>query len=166
MLALVACSNNDGFNNTGYVPYSYNYAPLPPGGYLPQAPPGSPIFQPQMPPGYPPQYYPFLPVDNYFRGQPQIMPYWTQTWNNWVGTAQTYGINPYDFTTFWYNYLPQVWSGGALGNLYNYLNSSVYSWMSPQTVFQTTVSVDYYLLFWNNYSGFGYNMNSCGCYLY
>lgn len=131
-----------------------------PGGYNPGYPPGfqppgmMPPFRPQMPPGMPSQYYPFLPVDNYFRGQPQTMPYWNQVWRGWQGYAQDVGRSQFDFNTFWYDYCPQIWSGGQMAGVYNSIDINFYEWVSPNdTQFSPYADPGY---FWSNYNGMGY----------
>lgn len=134
----------------GYGPVGgYNPGTYPPGtGY-----PGGPAFQPQMPPGMPPQYYPFLPIDNYMRQQ-RMAPYWNQVWGNWQNYAGYQDYDIYDFNVFWYDYCPQIWEGTSMAGVYNSIDINFYDWVDPySTQFSPDADPSY---FWFNYSGMSY----------
>ena len=169
LLVVVGCGKNDAF-----VPLSpLGYAPPPaqfpnPGGYPGGYPGGGysgGYFTPQMPGGYPNQYYPFLPVHNYFQSNPQLQNYWGGFWNQWQNYANYHQYNQYDFNRFWFEYCPQAWGQGSYANLYGYFNQNVYHWATPQTQFNPSADPNY---FWQHYDGYSYsNLDSYGyCYDY
>jgi hypothetical protein len=87
------------------------------------------------------------------RNNPQLAPYWPGYWNGWVNYANQYGYSPYDFSRFWYGYMPQQWNSGSWYHVYGYLNQNFYSWANPQMAFAPQMNP---ALFWANYSGFGF----------
>ena len=118
-LLIVSCGKNDGVRPTGpgFIP---PVAPppqfVPTGGAGGGGFPGTGGYQPQMPQGYPNRYYPFLPVDNYFRQNQQLQLYWQQLWSRWQMYAQQRQIEIYNFYRFWYEYCPQEWHGTGPGS--------------------------------------------------
>jgi hypothetical protein len=165
-LFVVACGKNA--PNTPYGPGQfYPQAPLP-NGSMPYyqnggSPYGSPYgynapnanspyyFNPQMPSGFPQSYYPFLPIDNYFRNNPQYgQPYWNGLWNHWQNTAHHWGVSPYDFTVFWNEYCPQVWTSGQEHQIFVHFNQTFYHWAQPQVVIPAVVNPTQ---FWTHYIG-------------
>lgn len=152
----------------GYYPPGGSFPPGGnPGGGFPPGVGGQPYaFQPQMPPSYPIQYYPFLPLYNYFQQNQQMQMYWAQFWAQWQQYAQMRGYQQYDFSRFWTDYCPQQWSQGGYDQVYGYFNQSFYYWVTPQTQFSYNVDPS---TFWSNcydYPYPSYQMNWCdaGCY--
>jgi hypothetical protein len=130
LLIFAACGKNDAVRSVGnsgpYPQGPYPQAPYNP-GYPPNGGGGYPPFNPQMPPGMPPQYTPFLPIDNYFRSQPQITNVYVNIiWPQWQQYANYYGYNPYDFNTFWYDYCPTT--GYIDNSVYQYYDNNYYWW--------------------------------------
>lgn len=122
-------------------PYGYGY----PGAQYPY------YFNPQMPSGYPSQYTPFLPLDNYFRNNPQYgQPYWNALWNQWYQTANHWGVSPYDFPVFWNEYCPQVMRSGQEYGIYVTFQQNFYSWAQPGVEVPTNVNPN---SFWIHYLG-------------
>jgi hypothetical protein len=178
MILFSACGKNEAVRSVGnnpppnYPPNQgpYNQAPMPPnGGYYP--PPGGggypaggppPYFQPVMPPQMPPQYTPFLPIDYYFRQRPQLVNVYVNIWNDWRTYANYYGYNQYDFNGFWFDYCQTNWVGGYYGDLYNYMNTNVYWWASPEVSYCDSGCDAGY--FWQHYQGFDYgNLDNTYC---
>jgi hypothetical protein len=164
---LSACNSNPNFATNGYVPY----APPPASGNytLPQnyAPIAgqNPYFTATMPPGYPSNFYPFLPIANYFMGNgAQGQAYWNQIWGGWQQYAGMQGYDMYDFSSFWLEYIPSQWSSGYYSNMYQFYNQQVYFWVQPGMQFQPSVSP---AAFWQSYVGLPYaplnNYGYCGC---
>lgn len=160
----LACGKNDPIRTVGYYPPpggpdGMPYAPPPGGGYYPPGVPQVPYpyppypgggqcnqcFNPQLPPGYPPQYYPFLPVHIYIVSHPMI----------WIQWQQIAGSNQYNFPAFW------NWCRPQMGPAWDFYNSNIYSWMTPQTQFPPYADPG---SFWQNYRGFP--LNSCGQYCF
>ncbi len=161
VLFLSACGKNDAV----YPVRPLTQAPPPQyGGYQPQYPGGPGTFQPQFPPGQPPQqFYPFVPIDNYFRQRPQFQQYYPQMWSRWQQYAGYYGTNQYDFTTFWLDFCPQDMQAYGYGDAYNYVDTSFYYWVQPETYFDVNVNVN---TFWDSYDGYYWGDSYCsgGCY--
>jgi hypothetical protein len=169
VLILAAC-NNDQFRSVGNtgVPVTPTQpapiqAPPPPTGSFQQPPLGqTPMngypgqFTPQVPPGQPPaQYYPFVPIDNYFRRTPGMLPDWNMIWNTWNQFAPMNGYNTYDFYNFWNVYFYQIAQmdySGYYWSLFQYYNQNVYYWMQPGMSFSPADPT----YFWQNYSGVPY----------
>lgn len=118
-------------------------------GYFPGN--GGAGFNPNLPSGYPNQYYPFLPVDNYFRNQPGMSGYWNQFWSGWVNHCQRNQIPVYDFQQFWFQYCPQQWAGTQYSQVYQYFSSNVYQWVQPGMQFQPNIPPQQ---FWNQWQGY------------
>lgn len=161
-----ACGKNDPIVPTGtsgpYNPNYYPQAPVPPnGGYYP--PPGGyqggnpPYFNPTLPPGMPPQYTPWLPIDNYFRQNPQTVNVWVNIWVNWQNYAQYQGYDVYDFPRFWFDYCPSQLGGTQFAPVYNYFDQNVYYWVDYNTQFYCE-DPSY---FWQYYQGMPYG-DVCG----
>jgi len=156
------CGKNEPIMPIGSVPYQ-----APPPAYYPQNPypqgPGyqqPPYFQPQIPQNQPPAYYPFVPVDNYFRQNPQTQPFWGPMWNRWQSYSGQRGTNPYDFNKFWYDFCPQDWGQRGYGDLYRQFDDSFYWWATPQTQWDVNVDVN---VFWAPYDGYSYGEFDDGC---
>ncbi len=149
ILFLSSCGKNENFIPVGNFPH-------PPTVSSPYSP--GPYFYPQMPNGYPPQYYPYLPVHNYFNQNPMLSGYWQQYWNNWVNYCGYYQCNPYNFSLFWYDYCPRQWRNTDMWNLYLFLDSNFYYWMQPDTVF---IELEDPSVFWQNYYGYSYYCDFC-----
>lgn len=138
----------------GYAPGGtpgYGYPGYPGGTPAPQYP--NPYFQPQIPQGYGQGYYPFLPVDNYMRQNPYRQQYWTQFWGQWQQYAYYNNYQQYDFNRFWFEYCPQQWGGTEWASMYNWYDSNVYGWATPNTYYAPKADPGY---FWQNYNGFSY----------
>lgn len=188
LASLVGCGKNDAVVPVGQLPPpmqappppNYNPPAYPPGGgggyppgggggYYPppQQQPQPPMgFRPQLPPQMPPQYYPFLPIDNFMRQSPQMQQYWAYFWGQWQGYAQRRGVNPYDFTRFWFDYCPQQWGYGEFQQLYSYFDQNFYYWVTPQTYFSQNIDASY---FWANCDAYPYpqqyyDLCDSGCY--
>jgi len=120
-------------------PQNYN------GGYTPGG------FQPAIPQGYGPQYYPFLPVDNYMRGQNPG--YWNQYMNGYFTHCQQNQINPYNFNYFWYSYCPSQWYGTQMWtDIYVPFNSNVYYYSNSQYYWPNSNAS-----YWQNWAGVDFN---------
>lgn len=148
-----SCGKNQAFMPAGYIP-APNMAPYPttmPNGYFGGQSPyqNSPYSYPQLPQTMPNQYYPFIPVDNFMRNYPGYQGYWQQTWQNWQNHCSSYQCNPYDFSLFWTSYCPSQWRGTQLMDVYNYLNTYVYFWVSPNMWFMPMQNPSRY---WTRYS--------------
>jgi len=145
-----------GYNNGGGYPYGNYSGPYnSPYGYQFPNSGGSPYyFYPQIPSGYPQSYYPFAPVDNYFRNNPNYGPhYWNTMWNGWKQQATRWGVSPYDFNTFWNDYCPKVWKSGQEYQVYIHLDRTFYYWSQPGVEIPQQSNPQ---LFWSNYIGIIY----------
>ncbi|MBM4304800.1 MAG: hypothetical protein FJ116_06735 [Deltaproteobacteria bacterium] len=161
-LVFTGCGKNDlGLVGTGpgYSNSPLTRAPGPIAPWYPQQlPPNVPMFNPQIPQGMPQQFYPWMPMYSFFRQQPQINFVWFNIWSQWQVYARNYGCGIYNFPIFWNVYFPRVWNYGPYIQLYQFMNTSFYSWMTPAMVLPP-VADPYY--FWANYTampigGFGF----------
>ncbi len=187
-VVLISCGKNDPI-----VPYGGNSAPIqappppnytPGGGYgggygpgnggyggggyspnqfFPQPQLGN--FMPQMPQQRPPQFYPFVPIDNYMRRDPRLQQYWQRYWQQWQGYAQQHNYSQYNFSAFWFDYSSRQWGNGQWSQIYQYFDSNFYYWTQPGIQFTTggSRSPEY---FWQNCSGFPmpqYDLCDSGC---
>lgn len=126
-IVVLAGCNNEPIRQVNVAPNPIQY---------PSYPGQPPTFQPQLPQWQQqPQFTPFVPIDCYMNQNPALYQYWQTMWYGWQNYAVSYNINPYDFTTFWYDYCPQQWQGTEYQEIYTYLDTYFYSWMSPQTQF-------------------------------
>ncbi len=150
---LVAFTVSCGKNEVIY-PYAMNQplnqAPYMGNGFSPS---GNGGFSPQLPSGYPSAYTPFLPIDNYMRGNPQLAGYWQSHWMNWRSHCSQRGYSPYDFNQFWFSYTPQQWQNTGFYPLYQQFNQSFYGWANPQVQYASGLSP---ANFWFNYQGMSY----------
>lgn len=153
VLFLAACGKNGPYDGYGYGPYTQapGYPGTYPYGYGGNNGYGG--FNPQLPSGYPSSYTPFLPVDYYMRNHPTYAAYWPSFWNQWTRDCRTMGYSPYNFSYFWYSYVPRYWAAGPYQQFYSYFNSTFYYWMAPGAQFATSLSPQQ---FWSGYSGYGY----------
>lgn len=161
MLFFTGCGKNDigvigpnyPYPGTGPITQAPFYPSQPPyqNPPYPNQPPYGPAFYPQMPPSMPPQFYPFLPIYNYFYQQPQLNIVWVQIWTQWQIYATNCGCGLYNFPVFWQQYFPQMWSYGNYVPFYQYMNSYFYPWMSAGINLPYVAEPSF---FWMNYSGF------------
>lgn len=144
MLAIVAGCNNEPVRQVGVAPNPQQF---------PQFPGQPPQFQPQLPQWQQqPQFTPFVPIDCYMNQNPALYQYWQTMWVDWQSYAYYYGVNEYDFNTFWFDYTPQVWQGTEYQQIYSYLDTYFYYWTTPQTQFSPTGYDPYQ--FWGGYQSF------------
>lgn len=178
VIFLAACGKNDSIRTSGGYYPSYpsypggggtqlpNYTPLPDNSGLPYSPPmgngpyagGWPYsggaggmvpggtFQPYAPTGYGSGFYPWMPIYGYYQQSAGLQPVFISLWNGWQDYACANQLSVYDFTQFWYSYCPQVMSS----QLYRYFSNQFYPWMTPHTVFSSSMSPQ---VFWQNYLG-------------
>jgi len=170
---LVGCGKNDGIRTAGggFYPTPNPYGPsngpvLPPsapnypyppyGGGYPYG--GGGYFQPSFPMGYGNQFYPWMPIYVFYQQTVVLQPVFINIWTGWQNYAYLNRLPVYDFTSFWYQYCPQVMSP----QLYLYFSDSFYPWMTPTTYFSPQYTPQ---VFWQNYSGtpFTYTCGA-GCY--
>lgn len=163
LAALTAgCGKNDAVRAVGTIPTDPIIVnpPVPPTGPVqPPSNPGPGTFNPgQVPPNYGNQFYPFMPVYQYFQANYQMQQYWYQLWASWQYYAQYYRYNQYDFRYFWLEYCPQVMPTQT----YNTFDYYFYQNVTYQSSFNQSYSSSSY---WQNYSGFDfYNMPGYSCY--
>jgi len=168
LMGLSACEKNDGIRTAGggYLPpapIGNNPYPSPGTGPIsnpfPNNPPGggfSPpyggnfggggTFQPSFPSGFGTGFYPWMPIYGYYQQNVVLRPVFISLWNGWQSYAVSQQLPVYDFTSFWYNYCPQVMSP----QVYQYFSNNFYPWMTPSSVFYTSTNPQ---LFWQNYIG-------------
>lgn len=127
-----------------YYPQQPNYPP-PSGPYNPP-----PVFNPQLPVGMPQQFYPWIPMYNFFLQQPRISYQWTNIWSSWQIYANRTGCGTYNFPVFWNTYFPTYWNYGPYVPFYQSMCTNFYSWMGADVVLPSTANSSY---FWMNYSG-------------
>lgn len=157
LLLVAACGKNEPFRPivNPYSPYN-PYPQMAPGPMQPYNPYGPNVpggFRPQMPQQMPQQYTPFLPVDNYFRQNQQMMQMWNQMWMQWTQYASQRQLNLYNFAPFWYEFCPPYFQQMGMMPQYNYFNSNFYSWMSPQMQYGGNMQMAPNQ-FWGNYMGY------------
>ncbi len=170
MLFFAACGKNEAVRPVG------NYTPTYPQQTVPQAPPpmvgggqgyptnGNPYFVPNMPAQMPNQFYPWLPMYQYFQQQPQTVNIWINVWAGWQGYAQQRGYNRYDFNRFWFDYCPEYFPQQYYP-VYQYFDQNVYYWMNQNTYLDPSCDASY---FWANYSYMSYQpaYDYCDSYCY
>ncbi|NBX91829.1 MAG: hypothetical protein EB078_08440 [Proteobacteria bacterium] len=170
LLFLVGCGKNDPITTAGRYPYGPSVpAPSPTypgfpggygggGGYPGTGYPGGGYFQPNYPASYGPGFYPWAPIYGFYQQNVVLQPVFVVLWSGWQNYCNQYRVPIYDFTTFWYNYSPQVMSP----QLYGYFANQFYPWMNPYATFSPYSAPE---VFWQNYSGipYGYSCAS-GCY--
>ncbi len=145
--------------------YPVSQAPGYPGQYPTYPGQQPPTFNPVLPQGQQPQYTPFVPIDCYMNQNPQLYQYWQTMWSDWQNYSYYYGIDQYDFSTFWFDYCPQQWQGTQYQEIYTYLDTYFYSWTTPQTQF-SPYGYDpgqfwggyqqFPMQPWDQYGGYGY----------
>lgn len=133
--------------NGGNAPYPNTYPPGYSGPYSPgQYPPGyGTPFNPGMPTGFPQSYYPYLPMHPYLQN--------SGVWGQWMNTCQNYGLNPYDFQTFWYEFCPYACDPGVQ----QFYSEYYYPWYDGYLPSSSSQN------FWQHYEGFP---SYCGDYCY
>jgi len=162
MLFFVGCGKND-LGVVGPGP-GYSSGPITQAPYYPQQPYSpsnggypppnagypAPTFSPQIPSGMPPQFYPWIPMYNYFMMQPQYNYLWGNIWSSWIVYANRVGCGIYNFPIFWNTYFPVYWNYGPYILFYRYMSAVFYPWMIPGVVIPPIVNPVY---FWSNYMG-------------
>lgn len=155
ILFFTGCGKNDlraNGSGPGYSNAPISQAPAPIYPQSPQQQPGvnPPMFNPQLPAGMPQQFYPWLPMYQFFIQQPQISFVWYNIWNQWQIYARTFGCGMYNFPIFWNVYFPLVWNYGPYVQLYQLMALNFYPWMAPGVIIPPIATPAF---FWSNYVG-------------
>ncbi|MFM8316190.1 MAG: hypothetical protein ACKOA8_18065 [Deltaproteobacteria bacterium] len=153
-LFFTGCGKNDlgvygtrpGFSNSPITQAPPPRAPM----YPPQNNVPPPMFNPQVPQAMPPQFYPWMPMYNFFIQHPPIQYVWFNIWSRWQIYAASYGCGVYNFPIFWNLYFPTIWNYGPYVQLFQFMSTNFYSWMGPGVALPQTANANF---FWGNYLG-------------